>query len=231
MGLSVSKPTVMFSAKLNGQPITLNPARLFWALAMMGCLGFTIFYTAAAPFLSGKRVTMFQLQSASALELPGITFSKSGPRQEMTGPVALDPSMNTLGLVLHVGHHRSTSSERLNCEIAVRDAAGRVVWENQRVISDRRIGRSGTPSGGTTHVTAMFGTMSVPQADQYTFEVRFGSQYSDAVRSADLEIRRNITGPSPMVLSFAAALALACLVGFLLSGRAPDEAETMPKAA
>jgi hypothetical protein len=230
MGLTVSRPEVHFSASVNGKP--LNPARLAWAAAMMACLGFTVFYSIAAPFFSGQRVTNLELQSASALQLPGITFTKSGPRQETVGPVALDPTMNRVGLVLHVGHRHVSSMERLSCQITVRDESGRVVWEGDRPIVSGRIGRSAAVGGAISQLTAMFGTLSVPQADKYSFEVRFTSQYSDVVRSANLEIRRNVTGASRSVILFGLGVGLASLLGFILSGRSDDDEQVaLPRAA
>jgi hypothetical protein len=229
MSLTVSRPTVTFSAKFNGQPI--HPTKVLWGLGFMLAFGLTIFYWAGAPFFTGHRVAAFELQSASALQLPGITFTKSGPRQEMVGPVALDPSMNNLGLVLHVRHHLVSAPDRLSCEIAVRDMAGLVVWQDSRVLSSGRVGRSAAMSGATTTLTALFGTLAVPKASHYTFEVRFLSQYSDVVRSADLEIRRNVSGASPVVLGTGAAIALLCLVGLTLSQNGRDEEVQLPNAA
>jgi hypothetical protein len=229
MGLSVSRPEAALPATMNGNPI--RPARLAWAAALMASLGFTLFYATAAPLFSGQRVSDLELQSASALQLPGITFTRSGPRQEMVGPVPLDPSMNHVGMVLHVGHRLISSMERLSCHITVRDETGRVVWEDDRVIASGRIGRSAAVGGAITNLTAMIGTLTVPRSGQYSFEVRFASQSSDVVRSASLEIRRNVSSASRAVVAFGASMALACFAGFLLSGRAGDEEISMPRAA
>jgi len=227
MGLTVSRYSS--TASLDVSALSVNPARLGWGLAMMLAAGSTIFYAVAAPFFSGQRVTTFTLQGSSALELPGITFSRSGPRQELVGPVTLDPAMDPVGLVLHVKHGTISSSERLSCAITARDASGRVVWENERVIASGRTGRGGVGSG---NLVAMFGRMSVPAADSYTFEVRFMSQYSDLVRSADLEIRRNVRGPSLTAIGFGVAIALGSFVGFLFAGRTRDkDSSSLPKAA
>jgi len=230
MSLTVSRPQVNFSATLNGRP--MNPARLAWAAAVMAAIGFTVFYSVAAPFFSGQRVADLELQSASALQLPGITFTKSGPRQETVGPIDLDPGMNHIGLVLHVGHRHISPMERLSCQITVRDEAGRVVWDDDRVIASGRIGRSAAVGGAISHLTAMFGTLSVPQAGQYSFEVRFASQYSDVVRSASLEVRRNVSGASRSVIVFGVGAAFACFLGFVLSGQTHDDEDlSLPRAA
>jgi hypothetical protein len=230
MGPTVSRPQANFSATLNGRPV--NPARLAWAAAVMAAIGFTVFYSVAAPFFSGQRVADLELQSASALQLPGITYTRSGPRQETVGPIELDPGMNHIGLVLHVGHRRISPMERLSCQITVRDEAGRVVWDDDRVIASGRVGRSAAVGGAIRHLTAMFGTLSVPQPGEYAFEVRFASQNSDVVRSASLEIRRNVSGASRGVIVFGVGAAFACFLGFILSGQNRDDEDlSLPRAA
>lgn len=230
MSLSFTGSQVSFNATVNGRPV--QPLRLVLAAAAMACLGFTIFYWAAAPFFSGERIENLELQTSSSLQLPGITFSRSGPRQETVGPVALDPTMNRVGLVLHVGHGHLSPTDRLSCDITARDEAGRVVWQDDHVIMSGRIGRQAAVGGAESHLVTLFGTMEVPQSDQYTFEVRFASSSLDVVRAATLELRRNVSGASKAVVAFGAAMAVACVIGFIAIGRGDgDETDAMPKAA
>jgi hypothetical protein len=100
------------------------------------------------------------------------------------------------------------------------------------VIASGRVGRSAAVGGAIRHLTAMFGTLSVPQPGEYAFEVRFASQNSDVVRSASLEIRRNVSGASRGVIVFGVGAAFACFLGFILSGQNRDDEDlSLPRAA
>ncbi len=210
--LSVSKPS-SFTVSVNGKPA--SPARVGWAMAMAFFLGIIIFYAASARFFSGQKVADLELQTANVLSLPGLAITQSGPRASEVGPVALDPSMNQVVLILRVAHPRMSSMEQLSCAITVHDASGHAIWQDDRVIASGRIGKSAAASGAYSTTSALFGTFDVPREEQYTFDVHFTAHYGDPVKSATLEVRRNTTGASPTVIAIGLGLALLCFVGFV----------------
>lgn len=222
--LSVSK-SVSFT--VNGRPA--SAARLGWGLAMALCLGLTIAYAATARLLSGHPVASFELQRASVLPLPGLTFWRSGSRATRAGPVELAPSMNPVAIVLHVGHTRLSPMERLTCAIVVRDAAKHVVWQDDRMIARGSSGRGG--SGGLSTLHICYGWFDVAATGAYTFDVRFANHYGDRVQSATLEVRRDSAGVSPAAIGVGLAAALLCLVAFVRAKRPSADAGTGAQAA
>jgi hypothetical protein len=199
------------SFTVNGKPA--SAARLGWTVAMIACFALTILYALGARFVSGHVVGRFELQHDNSLVLPGLVFSHSGPRSSQAGPVALDPSMSPVALVLHLGHTRLSSMDRLSCAIVMRDVAGHTIYEDDRVILNGYSGKSG--GSGYSTLTAVYGTFDVPRPDRYAFDVRFKSRYGDPVKSVTLELRRNSSGPSPIGIGIGVVALALCFVAFL----------------
>jgi len=173
-------------------------------------LAFVLFVAAGvghalmALYGSGQPVARLEVQHGSIVSLPGVTISPSGPRATQVGPIELSPSMNPLRIVLHAGY-TPRAGNRIRYRTAMLAADGTTVWEQQGFLD----GGEEASSVDASHVVRTF---DVRAPGLYAFEIEFGFMTLDDLRTASLEVRRNVQPVNRTWVTLCTVLAAAALV-------------------
>lgn len=190
-----------------------SPRSIVAGLAFAACLLGAVGHVMWARFASGDRVAELDIQQGHVLALPGLTLSSSGARARTVGPVDLHPAMSPARAVLHLRYSRRPGIGRIGYTVAMRDAAGNLVWEKRG-----RLG--GDDDANLIQTTLAVQTFDVPSPGSYTFDVDLDEGRRATLHGARLELRREVADVTPWVLWVLGIGALASL-GVSIASRTP----------
>ena len=179
-------------------------------ITVVSGLAFVVFVAAAAGhallalYASGQTVARLDVQRGSIVTLPGVSISQSGPRATQVGPIELTPVMNPIRVVMHTQY-----TPRVNNRISYRAAMiapdGTRSWEHQGFLG-------GDEDASSVDYSSIVQTFDVATPGSYAFEIGFSFWRVDDLRSASLEVRRNVSPVNRVWITVCMLLAAPSLV-------------------
>ncbi len=198
-------------------PAPAPPASPLRAIAMVAFAIFalgTALYAIGVNSWSGQRVASLDVRREVVVPLPGATWTRAQRRAPEVGPVHLDPAMNPVRVLAHV-NYEPRPGHRMSCRVALMDADGNKVWLVDRGFGS---GSAGASAGRSATTTVVLETFAVPREADYTMIVAFDTGVTNTIRSASLEVRRQVASLQLWFVVMGSLLALASFVVVLFSG-------------
>jgi hypothetical protein len=196
----------------------IPPVRLAGILGGVAFGAATILYALGTSFWSGQQVADLDVRKGSAFEVGGLTISHTSATAKRVGPVALDPGMNPVRLVLHAGYGRMRTGQSVAVSVTMRGPDGDALWTETRRVASSTSRRS--RSGGEGSHNSVLATFDVPRAGDYALEVAVNASAGAPLRRLGLEVRREVANVNPAIVWTGIAAALASLLIGFIGGRA-----------